>query len=107
MITIGFSTRKDNQKYIDYLKKTCNLKNVEVIQKVNNGEKSLSKVYNEILASTKRVELEANNIIYILLPVVLQLLIILHSFFYIFLGSKKLKNENRRILRNDLMFTAP
>lgn len=51
------------------------------------------KVYNEIIASTKRVELEANNIIYILLPIVLQLLIILHSFFYIFLGSKKLNNE--------------
>lgn len=45
MITIGFSTREDNQKYIDYLKKTCNLKNIEVIQKVNNGEKSLSNVY--------------------------------------------------------------
>jgi len=53
MITIGFSTRKDNQKYIDYLKKTCNIKNVEVIQKVNNGEKSLSKVYNEILNESK------------------------------------------------------
>lgn len=49
MITIGFSTREYNQKYIDYLTKTCGLKNVEVIQKVNNGEKSLSKVYNEIL----------------------------------------------------------
>ena len=49
MITIGFSTRSDNQKYIDYLIKTSGLKNVEVIQKINNGEKSLSEVYNEIL----------------------------------------------------------
>ena len=42
MITIGYSTRKNNEKYTDYLKKTCGIKNVEVIQKVNNGEKSLS-----------------------------------------------------------------
>jgi hypothetical protein len=49
MITIGYSTRKNNEKYTDYLKKTCGIKNVEVIQKVNNGEKSLSQVYNEII----------------------------------------------------------
>ena len=57
MITIGFSTRVDNQKYIDYLIKTSGLKNVEVIQKVNNGEKSLSQVYNEIL------EESSNNLV--------------------------------------------
>jgi|688.fasta_scaffold24409_3 hypothetical protein len=49
MITVGFSTRNDNQKYIDYLIKTSGIKNVEVIQKINNGEKSLSQTYNEIL----------------------------------------------------------
>jgi hypothetical protein len=49
MITIGFSTRKDNPEYIDYLKKTCGIKDLQIIQKVNNGEKSLSKVYNEII----------------------------------------------------------
>jgi hypothetical protein len=38
MITIGYSTRENNEKYTDYLKKTCGIKNVEVIQKVNNGE---------------------------------------------------------------------
>ena len=53
MITIGFSTRQDNQKYINYLKKTSGLKDVEVIQKINNGEKSLSQVYNEILSESK------------------------------------------------------
>lgn len=53
MITIGFSTRQDNQKYIDYLIKTSGLKNVEVIQKINNGSKSLSQVYNEILEESK------------------------------------------------------
>lgn len=53
MITIGFSTRKDNQKYIDYLKKTSGLKDVEIVQKINNGEKSLSQTYNEILKESK------------------------------------------------------
>ena len=49
MITIGFSTRKDNQEYIDYIQKTCMYKEVQVIQKINEGDKSLSQVYNEIL----------------------------------------------------------
>lgn len=49
MITIGFSTRYDNPNFISYLQKTCMYANVEIIQKINNGEKSLSKVYNEIL----------------------------------------------------------
>ena len=49
MITIGFSTREDNPKYIEYLQKTCMYKQVEIIQKINNGEKSLSEVYNEII----------------------------------------------------------
>ena len=57
MITIGFSTRQDNQKYVDYLKKTSGLKIVEVIQKINDGSKSLSQVYNEILNESK------NNIV--------------------------------------------
>ena len=49
MITIGFSTRKDNPEFINYLKQSCGLKNVEIIQKINNGEKSLSQTYNEII----------------------------------------------------------
>jgi glycosyltransferase involved in cell wall biosynthesis len=49
MITVGFSTREDNPKFIDYLKKSSGNKKIEVIQKINNGEKSLSQVYNEIL----------------------------------------------------------
>lgn len=59
MITIGFSTRQDNKDYINYLIKSSGLKNVEVIQKINNGDKSLSQVYNEILD-------ESNNEIVIL-----------------------------------------
>lgn len=49
MITIGYSTRKSNSQFSEYLSISSGLKNVKVIEKVNNGEKSLSQVYNEIL----------------------------------------------------------
>ena len=49
MITIGYSTRISNPEYISYLKKTCGVKNIQVIEKINNGDKSLSQVYNEII----------------------------------------------------------
>lgn len=53
MITIGFSTRKDNQPFIDYLQKTSMYKKVEIIQKINNNEKSLTQIYNEIINEAK------------------------------------------------------
>jgi len=53
MITIGFSTREHNSKFIEYLKKSSGNKKIEVIEKINNGEKSLSQVYNEILEESK------------------------------------------------------
>ena len=54
MITIGYSTRESNPQFIEYLKKSSGFgKNVEVIEKVNNGEKSLPQVYNEILSESK------------------------------------------------------
>jgi len=49
MITIGYSTRVSNPSLQEYFKKTCGLKGIEVIEKINNGEKSLSQVYNEII----------------------------------------------------------
>jgi glycosyltransferase involved in cell wall biosynthesis len=49
LITVGFSTRKHNPEFIEYIKKTSGFKKIHVIEKVNNGEKSLSQVYNEIL----------------------------------------------------------
>lgn len=57
MITIGYSTRTPNPKFQNYLKQSCGLKGIEVIEKVNNGEKSLSQVYNEI------IEESSNNIL--------------------------------------------
>ena len=49
MITIGYSTREHNPKFIEYLKKSSGFKKIEVIEKINNGEKSLSQVYNDII----------------------------------------------------------
>jgi hypothetical protein len=57
MITIGYSTRQSNPAFIEQVKKTVGPKNVEIIEVINNGEKSLAKVYNEILNQAK------NNIV--------------------------------------------
>lgn len=58
MITIGYSTRNHNPQLIEYIKKSCGgNKHYEVIEKVNNGEKGLAQVYNEILNESK------NNIV--------------------------------------------
>jgi hypothetical protein len=53
MITVGYSTREHNPEFIEYLKKSSGFKKLEVIEKINNGEKSLSEVYNEILKESK------------------------------------------------------
>ena len=53
MITVGYSTREHNPKFIEYLKKSSGFKKIEVIEKINNGEKSLSEVYNEIIQESK------------------------------------------------------
>lgn len=50
MITIGYSTRNPKPDFIDYLKKSSGFKKISVIEKINNGEKSLTEVYNEILS---------------------------------------------------------
>lgn len=49
LITVGFSTRFENPNFVEYLKKSSGCKTINVIQKINNGEKSLSQVYNEII----------------------------------------------------------
>jgi glycosyltransferase involved in cell wall biosynthesis len=50
MITIAYSTRESKPEFTEYLKKSSGFKNLKVIEKVNNGEKSLAKVYNEVLS---------------------------------------------------------
>ena len=49
MITIGYSTRVSNPQLKEYLIKSCGHPKTEVIEKVTNGEKNLSEVYNEII----------------------------------------------------------
>jgi glycosyltransferase involved in cell wall biosynthesis len=53
MITVGYSTRQSNPDYINYIKKTCLYKDVEVIEVINEGDKSLSEVYNQIISVAK------------------------------------------------------
>ena len=42
MITVGYSTRKSNPEFIEYIKKTSGFKKINVIEKVNMGKKSQS-----------------------------------------------------------------
>jgi hypothetical protein len=53
MVTIGYSTRTTKPEFKDYLIKSSGFKKIEVIEKVNNGEKSLAEVYNEIISESK------------------------------------------------------
>jgi len=53
MLTVAYSTREHKPEFIEYLKKSSGFKKIEVIEKVNNGDKSLSQVYNEVLSESK------------------------------------------------------
>jgi glycosyltransferase involved in cell wall biosynthesis len=53
MITIGYSTRESKPEFIEYLKKNSGFKKIDVIEKINNGDKSLAQTYNEILSEAK------------------------------------------------------
>ena len=55
MITVGFSTRKDNQEFISYLKLTSGV-NIEVIQKINNGEYKIVEYSKKIFEIDKSKE---------------------------------------------------
>ena len=49
MITIGYSTKKENPNFTEYLKNTCGLKDVQIIEIINPGLFSLTEAYNKIL----------------------------------------------------------
>jgi pyruvyltransferase len=49
MITIGFSTKKVNDKFVEYLRKSCGIPKVEIIPFENPGTHSLTEAYNIIL----------------------------------------------------------
>ena len=46
MLTIGYSTKKINPEFKDYIEKSCGIHKVEVIPFENPGTHSLSEVYN-------------------------------------------------------------
>jgi hypothetical protein len=52
MITIGYSTRNSNLQFQEYLKKSSGHPKTDIIEKVTNGEKNLSEVYNEIISES-------------------------------------------------------
>jgi hypothetical protein len=52
MITIGYSTRKSNPEFQEYLIKSCGHPKTQVIEKITNGEKNLSQIYNEIISES-------------------------------------------------------
>lgn len=49
MITVGYSTKTSKPEFQNYLVKSSGFKKINVIEKINNGEKSLCEVYNEII----------------------------------------------------------
>lgn len=53
MITIVFSTKKSDPTFIGHLKKTCGLKNIEILEYINNGEYSLTEIYNKGLTASQ------------------------------------------------------
>jgi hypothetical protein len=53
MITIGYSTRETKPDFQDYLRKSCGNPKVQIIEKINNGEKNLSQTYNEIISESE------------------------------------------------------
>ena len=52
MITVAYCTRKPNPEHSEHIKNTSGVKNIEVIEYVNNGE-SLTKVYNQLIKEAK------------------------------------------------------
>ena len=52
MITVAFSTRKIDPQFIELLKRTSGIKNLEVLPFENNGEYSLTQVYNMALTQS-------------------------------------------------------
>jgi GT2 family glycosyltransferase len=53
MISIVYSTRTPNKQFQEHIKKTIGVKEYEIYEIVNNGEKSLTECYNEGLEKTK------------------------------------------------------
>jgi len=53
MITVIYSTRKEKPEFKDFIKNTSGLKDIEIIEYINNGEHSLTYLYNKGLKESK------------------------------------------------------
>lgn len=53
MLSIVYSTREHNPKFQEHIKETIGLREIEILEFINNGEKSLTQVYNEGLDKAK------------------------------------------------------
>lgn len=53
MISIFYSTRKSNKKHKQALRKSCLLKEVEIIEFINEGTHSLAQAYNQAIETSK------------------------------------------------------
>lgn len=52
-ISVVFSTREINQDYIEHIQKTCLCDGIEILPYENNGEHSLTEIYNKGLIDAK------------------------------------------------------
>lgn len=52
-LTVGFSTRKRDENYINHIKKTSGIRDIEILCYENNGEYSLTELYNKIINESK------------------------------------------------------
>ena len=52
-LTVVFSTRKLDEKFIEHIKNTAKYPHLEILSYENNGEKSLVEIYNDALAKAK------------------------------------------------------
>jgi hypothetical protein len=52
-MTIAFSTRSISDTYVEHIKKSCACPNLELLIYQNNGEKSLTEIYDDVLKVAK------------------------------------------------------
>lgn len=52
-LTIAYSTREIDLNYHEHVKATCGLNNVEILAYQNNGQQSLTEIYNQVLDKAK------------------------------------------------------
>ena len=56
MISVVFSTKKTQPKFKKHLEESCGLRNIEILEYINNGEYSLTEIYNKgLLESTNDI----------------------------------------------------